>query len=103
MIPADAEKVMEMLRDPESTLARQYARWRNMGITKTLMDLMYYLSNPDVCVENLVAIPGTGGDAACALVGYTTGRSQCLTELLTLGGDVEAGMVDGDESFEEEE
>ena len=94
---------MAELKKPDSPEAKAYQKWRSMGITKRIVDLMYYLSNPDECASKVTAVPGTGGDAACTLLGYTTGRAGSITEMLTLDDDGMDAMIDGEETFDEGE
>ena len=100
MTPREAGRYMGELKNPDSPEAKAYQRWRGMGITKRIADLMYYLSNPDECASKVAAVPGTGGDAACTLLGYTSGRAGSVTEMLTLDDEGMDAMVEGEETFE---
>jgi hypothetical protein len=94
---------MAELKNPETQVAKAYQRWRSMTITKRIMDLMYFLSNPDDCASKMIAVPGSGESAACTLLGYSTGRASTVTEMLTLDDDGADAMIEGEETFSEGE
>ena len=53
-------------------------------MSKLVTSILYDLSTPDKCATKLTNIPGSGNDAACAMLGYVLGRSHTVTEMLQL-------------------
>lgn len=103
MTPEKAEEILAEINKPGSDLNLKYLRWQANKMTEMLGDIMYFLSAPDQCTGKLANVPGSGEDSACAMLGYSLGRSHSVTELLTLNRLLPEVPAEPEENFINEE
>lgn len=96
MMQEEADKLIDDINTEGTVAYKQYKIWKQSRMTQKMVSLMQYLSTPDKALNKIVAIPGTGGDAACSLIGVLSGRAQCLDEMMTIDSYITSQDPDAD-------
>ena len=81
MTRKEIKQALAEINRPGSELQKQYLEWCNNKMTNMVADVLQYLSNPD---QTITTVPAIGGDSACTLLGYVSGRSHSAADMVGL-------------------
>ena len=94
------KQALAEISKPGTDLNNQYVAWSNAEMTNTVAEILQYLANPD---QTITTVPAIGGDAACTLLGYVSGRSHSAADMVALDELIPASTEEVDDTYEGEE